>query len=224
MKTKKILKIYLFASITYLVFQELLNFFIYYSQQKNGLETFCFSTLHFVMPIVSIVLILISFLILWKFYCPLKGHYLLYIISWSFLFFPQVIPTFIYQLNIIYATWIFILSTIITFIIISQELIPIDLENVPGNRKMFIYNELKFYLEKFSFGWLTLGTILAVCMTILWTAPCTSFTMSYYEKVSWALYMLFSFIVLTILLVIFIACPILRSIMKIRENILGKKT
>ena len=182
--------------------------------------TFSPNIFYFLSPVISAILILGSYLILKRTYRPPKEHYLLYALSWLFLFIPQIIPPLFYGLNIIYVTWTFILATAVTAIVIFQDSVLINVNDVPRNERKFVYDELKFYLDKLFFGWLTLGTVLAVCMTILWTAPMTAFWMRYEERVFWAVYMVSCFLSVTLLVVSFVVLPISKSIRKLREAIL----
>lgn len=226
MKTKKLLTTYLVSSLIYLSAQELLNVFTYCWNVKLRTETFSLHSFYFTSPAVSAVLILSSYLILRRTYHPKKEHYLLHAILWLFLFIPQIIPPFFYGLNIIYVVWTFILTISVTGIVVFQDLVLINVDDVPKNVRKFIYNELKFYLDKLFLAWLTLGTIVAICMTILWTAPITSFEMAYEERVIKAMYMVFCFLTVTILSVVFVVYPIFKSIRKVRDAMLeleGKK-
>lgn len=212
---------YLLSSLIYLVVQELLNIFMYFERIK--LNTFSFHNSYFISPAISAVLVLISYLILRRIYHPHEEHYLLHAISWFFLFIPQIIPLFLAGLNIIYATWVFILATTATTTVIFQDLALVHVDNVSRNEMKFIYDELKFYFDKLSLAWLTLGSIMAVGMTIILTAPMTSFNMEYDERMFWALYTTFCFITVTLLVVIFIIYPIFKNIRKVRGVILGEK-
>jgi len=225
-RTKKLLTTYIASSMIYLVAQEALNVFAYYyHSEKIKLETFSPHTLYFVSPGVSTILVLISYVVLKRFYQPHKEHYLLHVISWIFLFIPQIIPPFFYGLNIIYITWTFVMSTTVVGTIIFQDMAIIDVDMVQEKKgKKFIYDEMKFYIDKLSIAWLTLGTVLAVCMTILWTAPITSFKMEYEERVFWAVYMVFCFLIVSILVGIFTVYPILINIRKARNDILKRNT
>ena len=220
MKTKKLLITYLVSSLIYLSAQQLLNVFTYWSNIKLELETFSPHTYYFISPAVSAVLIISSYFILRRTYHPQKEHYLLHVILWLFLFIPQIIPPFFYGLNTIYTTWTFVLATTATGTVVFQDFVLINVDDVPKNGRKFIYNELKFYLDKFSFAWLTLGTVLAICITILWMAPITSFKMLYDERVFWSVYMVFCFLTVTILLYVFAVYPLFKSIRKVRDAIL----
>ena len=184
---------------------------------------FSFHNYYFITPVISAVLILSSYSILKKKYHPQKEHFWLYIISWTILFIPQMIPQFTGELNIIYATWTFILATTATGTVIFQDLALVNVDNVPRDARKIIYDELLFYFDKLSLAWLTLGTILAVGMTIILTAPKESFNMVCAERVFWAEYATFCFITVTLLVGIFVLFPIFKNIRKVRDAILEEK-
>ena len=226
MKTKKLIETYLASSLIYLVAQGMLNAFTYFKLENFSFHSSYFHSHYFISPTISVVLILSSYLVLRRFYHSRKEHYLLPIISWSFLFIPQIIPQFFDGSDfgdIVYTTWTFILTTTAIGAIIFQDLALVNVDNVPRNAIKFIYDDLKFYLDKLSFAWLTLGTVLAVGMTIILTAPMTSLNVEYAERMFWAVYTIFCFMTVTLLLVIFTIYPIFKDVRKLREDILEEK-
>lgn len=220
MKTQKLLTIYLSASLLYLTVQELLNLFVYSSNATLRLETFKPYGLYFALPDVSAVLVLSSYLILKAVYRPQRtNHYVLHGLSFTVLLVPQLIPPFVCGLNIIYTTWTFILTATVVGVVVFHDLVLLCEEGVPRTGRTLLFEEWKFYLDKLSLAWLTLGTILAVCMTILWTAPETAFHMRYEERVFWAVYMVFCFLAVTLLVAVFVAYPLLRRMERIRRAV-----
>lgn len=221
MKTRKLLNVYISASLTYLVAQGLLNLFAYYVKTSLGLKILYLSNFYFKMIGISAGLIIISYFIMKKFYHRKGPHYILYTAAWFFLFIPQIIPQLFYGLSIIYITWTFVLVTTVAGSIAFQDLILVNANNVVKKERKFIYKDLKFYLDKLAIAWLALGSILAICMTILWTAPPTSFEFSYIHRVVLAVYMVFCFLVISILVGLFVGFPTLQSLKKIRSAIIN---
>jgi hypothetical protein len=200
--------------------------FRYFSAKEIKSETFTSHPWYFLTPIISAVLVLFSYLVLRRVYHPEKEHYLLHVIMGSLLYIPQMIPPFFYGLNAIYTAWTFVLATTATGTVIFQDLMLINVDDVQINEGRFIYEELKFYLDKFFLAWLTLGTVSALCVTILWMAPADSFKMVYEERVVWTEYMLFCILTVTILVAVSVAYPIFKNLKKIRNVIFSveKKT
>lgn len=219
-RTRTLLNTYLLSALIYLTAQELLNLFIYAWDMRLALKTFVFHSSYFFFPAISAVLILAFYLLLKRKYRPMREHYLLHALSWGCLLIPQLVSAFLNELNIVYVAWSFILATTAGGTVVFQDLCLMHPRGAPAGASRFIHGELRFYLDKLSVAWLTLGTVLAVCMTILWTAPMTSFQMSFEERVFWAVYMAGCFLTVTVLVFVFVAYPILRGMREAREIIL----
>jgi len=71
-------------------------------------------------------------------------------------------------------------------------------------------------LDKLLLAWLTLGSILAVCMTILWTAPEYAFSFSYGARTSISIYMVFCFVIVSILTFQFACLPLIKKMNELR--------
>lgn len=216
MATTRILKTYIQASLIFLVSQVLLDLYVFVFSKTISLATFKFHIFYFISPLTSAVLVLISYPLLKLYYKHGSEHYFLHFFAWGVLFIPQLVPTFYYGLNIIYTTWAFVMSTTVAGTIAFHDLFLMDAREIKGEFRNIFYEELRFYFDKVTKAWLTLGTILAVAMTILWTAPLTSFQMRYDERVLWAVYMLFCFLTVSVLVALFVAYPIIRTMRGLR--------
>ena len=136
-----------------------------------------------------------AYLIMLRAYHSEGGHYLLHGICWCSLFLPQLVPILRYGLAIFHPTWALILASTATGGILFQDMVLVP--RVSALRKEaaeFVYNELRFYLDKMFVGVLTLGTGVAAMMTILWTAPEHAFDMIRPQGEFWAVYSLVCFV------------------------------
>ena len=111
-------------------------------------------------------------------------------------------------------------------VVVFQDLVLAEVEGIPDDLDIqrFVYDDLRFYLDRLSIAWLALGTILAVSMTILWTAPIASFQMAYEERVFWAVYMVFCFATVSLIVVLFVGYPIIGRMRRIRDGISTRQT
>ena len=105
-------------------------------------------------------------------------------------------------------------------VVVFQDLVLAEVEGIPDDLDIqrFVYDDLRFYLDRLSIAWLALGAILAVSMTILWTAPIASFQMAYEERVFWAVYMAFCFAAVSLIVVLFVGYPIIGRMRRIRDG------
>lgn len=198
--------------------QQLLNIFVW--SRKMALQTFTIGPGYFYAPAASIVLALLAFALIRQFYKAERELHFLHLACWVILIVPQMIPPFFYGLNIIYTTWTFVMATSAAGAVVFRDLAVPD--DIGSDREAFkfVFDELKFYLDRMSFAWVALGTITGVAMTILWQGQgnSPSFQMTYDERVLWAVYMLFSFITVSLIVVIFAGLPIYRDLVKVRDR------
>ena len=174
--------------------------------------------LYFITPGISAFLVGFTYIVLKKYYRPPREHYLLHFLCWITLFVPQMMVLFFCGLNIIYSTWTFITATSAAGAVLFQDFaLPSSLGTDRESMK-FVFEELKFYLDRLAFAWVALGTITGVAMSILWQGPQHSFTMQYNERVLWAVYMVLCFIEISFIALFFTIIPIYRRILTIREN------
>ena len=197
-------KVFLLSSIFYLFMQELLNIYSFFYLYHHS-DSIHFSSLF--CPAAAFIIIYFIYL-LFKSYNPRYSALYLIALSELFLFGFQLIPLLFKTTSIVYVCWSFIMSTTAAGCVgfsyyAFHEVHYINLKSI-----MFRYNELKFFLDKISILWMTLGSILAVCMTILWTAPLHSFNMNFNDRTFWSTYMVFSFFCVSVLTAIFVAIPI----------------
>ena len=211
---------YLLSAGVYLSGQEALNAFAWYYGATIRLETFAIRELYLAAPCISMILVIAVYLLFRTLPGGQKRKLLFHGAVWTSLFVPHIVPPLVYGLNIIYTSWTFIMATAASGVVVFQDMAMVDLDKVSTRAEKFVYDEMRFYLDKFAIAWLTLGTVLAVCMTILWTAPQTSFKMEYDERVFWAVYMVFSFFFVTVLVGIFALYPILERMAEARKVIL----
>lgn len=213
------------SSLAFLIMHEILTLLIYWHKDRTGLA-FNLPLVYFLYPLISAIFIIILYFILNRFYHPKNNHYLLYIVTFALLLVPQLMPQFFYGLDIIYFTWTFVISTTATGVVIFRSLVLKDIDKKSRDNYEFIYEELKFYLDKLQIAWLTLGSILAVCMTILWTSSDSIIIMSSDDRVFWSVYMVICFICVSLLVACFVVFPLFKKINEAKNFILSsyKKT
>lgn len=216
MNTKSVLRTFALTSTLYLLVQLFLALFSFWANKEKGLNTFFPQPMYLIMPIVSMVLVGVAFVIMRRHYTGESPRILLYSVSFLLLYMLLMIPPFMYGLNIIFTTWTFVMSVISIGCIVFQEYALLDVSKVPYVELKFVYEELKYLGDKLVAGFLTLGSVLAVCMTILWTAPMDSFKMTYDERVFWAVYMVFCFFEITLQICFFIVFPSIEQIKAIK--------
>jgi|GEM_PF-2982164 hypothetical protein len=223
-KTEQLLTTYVASALIYLICQELLFIFVAYCSNKITINTFNIKNNYYYYPAISTILILATYLIFKRIYHPKHEHFLLHFSEWLILFVPQMIPIFLYGLNILYVAWLFILTFSTAGCVAFQDLVLTDINNINPKYRLLIYKEILFYLDKLTLAWLTLGTVTAVCMTILWTTQKMFLNMIYQEKVVWSIYMVFCFIIITTLVAIYAAYPMFIEVRKIKTFMYKKNT
>lgn len=217
--TKIVLGAFLYSSVLYLVVQQTLNVFVWY--RRVSLNTFTVGEAYFYAPAISVVGIGIAYLSARRFYRSRGAHYMLYALSWGLLLAPQMIPPFVHGLNIIYTTWVFIMATSATLAVMFQDLALPTSYGRDRDALKFLFEELKFYMDRLTFAWVALGAITGVAMTILWQGPTHAFEMRYDERVLWAVYIVFCFFTVSLIALLFAGFPIYRHLIGVRRAYVG---
>ncbi len=233
---REILKISTKISLLYLVLQELLNFSIFFGEKYINLNFFAFDIWYLFTPLISVALTGFSYLAIKKYYnsrihryLKLKkvnnngAHSFLYGVIAVILLIPQVIPQVLYGFNFLYFAWIIILPGVVLLIIVFNDLVIDDefkYNKITGDKIKFIYNDLRFTLNKIHFSWITLGTVLAITASFI-SSSLQNIGMEYDEGVFWIVYAVNCFFSLTLLVGIFSVLPLLNRLRNIKRHIIS---
>jgi hypothetical protein len=219
MSPRKLFSLLLQVALVFAIGQILLFILLYYFERKYILITISAPLYIFLFPLLTLTLILIEISLFSK-YFPKKRNYI-FILSWLILFIPNIIPAFSSTFNIFYVVWTFVLSITAIGIVMFQDICLLHniLQGPKANHK-FIYDELKFYIDKLAIAWLSLGSALTIIATILWSASTDYFKVGLYERTVINIFMVFAFIIETILIGFFVAIPVLNRMTRARKEIL----
>lgn len=221
MQKKDFLKLFKQTSIVFSLSQSFLLLLLFFFTRKYHLVNISATLNLLFLPLITCVLTLIEYFVFKKVF-P-KNRILIYAFSWLSAFLPNIIPVFTSGFSVFYAAWTFILCSTTTGILMFRDICFLDHKNnLSKEQHKIIYDELRFYLDKLGVAWLTLGSALTLIATILWSVSVDERKMGMIERNVVNIYMVFSYLIVTILISFFVAIPIARRMNASRDELLKK--
>lgn len=216
-KTKNLITCFRISALAIGALHVVLLVLTYYSKGPFRLWPVSSYTYYAFCPVVSVILTQICSTFLLRFYRPKSTHKLLIFFHLLLVLTPYLVPTFLFANNIIHTAWSIILSFFTIVFLLARDFCYVTDEDFKQCDNTKLYEELRFYLDKGINAFLTLVSVLSVCMTILWTAPENSFKMTHVERAFWAIYMLLCFSCVFFIGAVILGYPIIKDLKKLRH-------